>query len=73
MIRASTRTVGERGGAGVSIPRREHRGRGAPPGAAPRPAERVNIAINKHIMTCEDVGDLCSLIQNRVAELNNVT
>ena len=38
----------------------------------PRPAARVNIAINKQIMACEDVGDLCSLIQARVAEFDHV-
>jgi hypothetical protein len=50
----------------------EHRGRGAPAGAARRPAAKVNIAINKEITACKDVQDLCSLIQNRVIEFNHV-
>jgi hypothetical protein len=50
----------------------EHRGRGAPAGAAPRPAAMVNIAINKDFTACKDVQDLCSLIQNRVIEFNHV-
>jgi hypothetical protein len=33
---------------------------------------KVNIAINKEIMACNDVQDLCSVIQNRVAEFNHV-
>ena len=32
----------------------------------------VNFAINKEIMACDDVQDLCSVIQNRVAEFNYV-
>ena len=50
----------------------KHRGRGAPGGAALRPAAKVNIAINKEITACKDVQDLCSLIQNRVIEFNHV-
>ncbi len=45
---------------------------GTPAGAASWRAKRVNIVINKQITACKDVEDLCSLIQNRVAEFNHV-
>jgi hypothetical protein len=41
-------------------------------GVAPRPAAKVNMAINKEIMACKGVQDLCSVIQNRVIEFNHV-
>ena len=60
----------------VTRGRREEEGsdkrRGGGGCAAPRPAEKVNIAINKEIMACNDVQDLCSVIQNRVIEFNHV-
>ena len=61
-----------RGGVGLLVLRCEHRGRGAPAGAAPRPTAKVWIAINKQITACKDVKDLCSVIQNRVTEFNHV-
>ena len=41
-------------------------------GAAPRPAAKVNIAINKEITACTDAKDTCSVIHNHVAEFNHV-
>ena len=37
--------------------------------AAPRPAAKVNIAINKQITACKDVQDLCSVIHNQPRSL----
>jgi hypothetical protein len=39
---------------------------------APRPAAKVDMAINKEIMACKGVQDLCSVIQNRVIEFNHL-
>ena len=70
--RVLLRTLGSRGCRGRGASGRKGGREGGREGGGREGAVKVNIAINKEIMACNDVQDLCSVIQNRVAEFNHV-
>ena len=50
----------------------ESPGGGAPPAKKKKKAVWANMQLNKQILACEDAGELCALIQARVAEFDHV-